>query len=126
MVDLNLNFACDWFIELTDNKLSDNKLSYNRLFDNNLASKLVENTSFLNQSIEEILIFVINSINIYNQAPPPKAPPPKAPPPKSRIHILQTVLGTDEKNLFDNQELLKLAIISFLVMTFTFDLRVTM
>ena len=40
----NLN---DWSIELSDNKLSDN----------NLASELVENSSFfLNQSIEEIVI----------------------------------------------------------------------
>ena len=39
LVDLNYNF------ELSDNKLSDNKLSVN-----NLASKLVENTCFLNQS----------------------------------------------------------------------------
>ena len=39
------NFECDWFVELSDNKLSDNKLS-----DNNLASELVGNRSFLNQS----------------------------------------------------------------------------
>ena len=45
LVDLNYNFECDWFVELTDNKLSDNKLS-----DNNLASDLVGNRSFLNQS----------------------------------------------------------------------------
>ena len=45
LVDLNYNFECDWFVELSDNKLSDNKLS-----DNNLASELVGNGSFLNQS----------------------------------------------------------------------------
>ena len=45
LVDLNCNFECDWFVELSDNKLSDNKLS-----DNNLASELVGNRSFLNQS----------------------------------------------------------------------------
>ena len=45
LVDLNHNFECDWFVELSDNKLSDNKLS-----DNNLASELVGNSSFLNQS----------------------------------------------------------------------------
>ena len=45
LIDLNYNFECDWFVELSDNKLSDNKLS-----DNNLASELVGNRSFLNQS----------------------------------------------------------------------------
>ena len=45
LVDLDYNFKCDWFVELSDNKLSDNKLS-----DNNLASELVGNRSFLNQS----------------------------------------------------------------------------
>jgi len=40
LVDLNYNFECDWFVELSDNKLSDN----------NLASELVRNRSFLNQS----------------------------------------------------------------------------
>ena len=45
IVDLNYNFECDRFVELSDNKLSDNKL-----FDNNLASELVGNRSFLNQS----------------------------------------------------------------------------
>ena len=48
LVDLNFNFACVWLIELSDNKLFHNKLSRNKLFDNNLASKLVENTGFLN------------------------------------------------------------------------------
>ena len=47
LVDLNYNFECDWFVELSDNKLSDNKLSDNKLSDNNLA-------------IEEIVIFMIN------------------------------------------------------------------
>ena len=50
LVDLNYSFECDWLIELSDNKLSNNKLSDNKLFDNNLASELVENRSFLNQS----------------------------------------------------------------------------
>ena len=45
LVDLNYNFECDWFIELSDSKLSNNKLS-----DYNLASELVETRSFLNQS----------------------------------------------------------------------------
>ena len=45
LADLNYNFDCDWFVELSDNKLSDNKLS-----DNNLAGELVGNRSFLNQS----------------------------------------------------------------------------
>ena len=40
LVDLNYNFECDWFVELSDNKLPDN----------NLASELVGNRSFLNQS----------------------------------------------------------------------------
>ena len=40
LVDLNYNFECDWFVELSDNKLSDN----------NLASELAGNRSFLNQS----------------------------------------------------------------------------
>ena len=40
LVNFNYNFECDWFIELSDNKLSDN----------NLTSKLVGNRSFLNQS----------------------------------------------------------------------------
>ena len=44
LLDLNYNFECDWFVELSDNKLSDSKLS-----DNNLASELVGN-SLLNQS----------------------------------------------------------------------------
>ena len=45
LVDLNYNFEFDWFVELSGNKLSDNKL-----FDNNLATELVGNRSFLNQS----------------------------------------------------------------------------
>ena len=44
LVDLNYNFECDWFVELSDNKLSDNMLSDNDL------SELVGNRSFLNQS----------------------------------------------------------------------------
>ena len=54
LVDLNYNFEFDWFVELSDNKLSDN----------NLASELVENRTFLNQSnvSEEIVIFMITCI----------------------------------------------------------------
>ena len=33
-------------------------------------------------------------------------------------------LGTDKENLFDNLELLKVVIISFILVTFLFDLRV--
>ena len=40
LVDLNYHFEFDWFVELSDNKLSDN----------NLASELVGNRSFLNES----------------------------------------------------------------------------
>ena len=50
LVELNYNFECDWFVELSDNKMSDNKLSDNKLSDNNLASELVGNRSILNQS----------------------------------------------------------------------------
>ena len=45
LVGLNYIFECDWLIELSDNKLSNIKLP-----DNNLASELVENRTFLNQS----------------------------------------------------------------------------
>ena len=51
LVDLNYDFECDWFVELSDNKLSDN----------NLASELVGNRSFFKPiTIEEIVIFTIN------------------------------------------------------------------
>ena len=52
IVELNYIFECDWLIELSHNKLSNNiyKLSNNKLSDNNLASELVENRTFLNQS----------------------------------------------------------------------------
>ena len=46
------------------------------------------------------------------------------------IHILFLVIfcnifyGTDRENLFDSQGLLKLVIGAFILMTFTFDLRV--
>ena len=61
LVDLNYNFECDWFVELSDNKLSDNKLSDNKLSDNNLASESVGNRSFFKLiTIEEIVIFMIN------------------------------------------------------------------
>ena len=58
LVDLNYNFECDWFVELSDNKLSDNKLS-----DNNLGSELVGNRSFFKPiTIEEIVVFMITII----------------------------------------------------------------
>ena len=41
----NYNFECDWLIEVYNKKLPNKKLS-----NNNLASELVENRSFLNQS----------------------------------------------------------------------------
>ena len=64
LVDLNYNFECDWFVELSDNKLSDNKLSDNKLSDNNLASELVGNRSFFKPiTIEEIVIFMITNGN---------------------------------------------------------------
>ena len=45
MVDLNYNFKCDWFVELSDN---------------NLASELEGNRSFFKPiTIEEIVIFRI-------------------------------------------------------------------
>ena len=50
LVDLNYNFECAWFAELSDNKQSDNKPSDNKQSDNNSASELVGNRSFLNQS----------------------------------------------------------------------------
>ena len=37
LVDVNYNFECDCFVELSDNKLSDNKLSDNKLSDNELS-----------------------------------------------------------------------------------------
>ena len=65
LVDLNYNFECDWFVELSDNKLSDNKLSDNKLSDNNLASELVGNRSFFKPiTIEEIVIFMITNGNL--------------------------------------------------------------
>ena len=50
LVDLMYNFECDWFVELSDNKQSDDNLSHYKLSYNNLASELVGNRSFLNQS----------------------------------------------------------------------------
>ena len=34
--------------------------------------------------------------------------------------------GADKENLFDNLELLKLAIITFMIIVFTFDLRMVL
>ena len=64
MVDLNYNFKCDWFVELSDNKLSDNKLSDNKPSDNNLAGELVGNRSFFKPITidEEIVIFMITLV----------------------------------------------------------------
>ena len=64
LVNLHYNFECDWFVELSDNKLSDNKLSDNKLSDNSLASELVGNRSIFKPStIEEIVIFMIREGN---------------------------------------------------------------
>ena len=52
LVDLDYNLECDWRIELPNNKLSDN----------NLASELVENWSFLNQSQSRKLLFLHRSV----------------------------------------------------------------
>ena len=61
LVDLNYNFKCDWLIKVSDKKLSNNKLS-----DDNLTSELVENTSFFKPiTIEEIVVFTMNKVNIY-------------------------------------------------------------
>ena len=49
LVDLNYNFKCDWFVELSDNKLSDN----------NLESELVGNKPI---TIEEIVISMIKRV----------------------------------------------------------------
>ena len=55
LVDLNYKNEFDWFVELSDNKLSDN----------NLASELEEKRSFFKPiTIEEIVIFMITSINL--------------------------------------------------------------
>ena len=57
--ELNYNFECDWFVELSDNKpcmtdnkpcMTDNKLSDDKLSDNNLTSELGGIRSLLNQS----------------------------------------------------------------------------
>ena len=40
------------------------------------------------------------------------------------VIFLNIFYGTDRENLFDSQGLLKLVIGSFILMTFTFDLRV--
>ena len=55
LVDLNYNFEFDWFVELSDNKLSDN----------NLASELVENRSFLNESqLRKLRLASMNSVTL--------------------------------------------------------------
>ena len=55
-VNLNYNFECDWFIELSDNKLSNN----------NLARESVENRStvFKPITIQEIVMFMMMMIII--------------------------------------------------------------
>ena len=82
LVDLSYKFECDWFAELSDNKLSDNKLfenelsdnelsdnelSDNELSDNNLASELVGHSSFSNQSQlrKIVVILMIKPIILY-------------------------------------------------------------
>ena len=47
------NLECNWLVELSGKKLSNNKL-----YDNNLATELVENMSFLNQSQSRKLQFL--------------------------------------------------------------------
>ena len=48
LVDLNYNFECDWL---------------NKLSDKNLASELVENSSFFKPiTIQEIVIFMIDTV----------------------------------------------------------------
>ena len=48
LVDLNYNFECDWFLELSDN---------------NLGSELVGNGEFFKPiTTEEIVIFMINTL----------------------------------------------------------------
>ena len=39
------------------------------------------------------------------------------------LHTVALTFGTDKENLFDNQELLKLVIISYILITFTFESR---
>ena len=57
LVDLNYNIECDWFDELSDNKLSDNNLAR--------ASELVGHRVFFKPiTIEEIVIFMINVVII--------------------------------------------------------------
>ena len=61
LVDLNYNFECDWFVELSNNKLSDN----------NLASELVGNRSFFKPiTIEKIVIFMIRRDIYYEMITP--------------------------------------------------------
>ena len=59
LVDLNYICECDWLIELFNNKLFNNKLSNNKLLDNNLASKLVENLTFSNQSQPRKFLIIV-------------------------------------------------------------------
>ena len=66
MVDLNYKFEYDWLIVLSDNKLSNSKLS-----DDSLAGELVKNRSFLNQSIEEIVIFMITMVTKWQRKEDP-------------------------------------------------------
>ena len=58
LVDLTYNFECDWFTQLSNEKLSNNKLS-----DNNLAGE-VENSFFFPKpiTIEKILMVMINRV----------------------------------------------------------------
>lgn len=64
MVDLNYNFECDWFIQLTDNKLSNNKL-----FDNNLTSELVKIGDFKKKKqSRKFYFFMIYDISQHKHA----------------------------------------------------------
>ena len=52
LVNLNYNFECDWFVELSDN---------------NLASELEGNRSFFKPiTIEKIVIFMINQLKVFH------------------------------------------------------------
>ena len=64
LVDLSYNFECNWLIELSGNNLSNNKL-----YDNNLATELVENKSFLNQSHSRKLQFLCLLLLTLTQLP---------------------------------------------------------
>ena len=57
----------------------------------------------LNSHLEFLTLYILTSINI--------------------LHTVALTFGTDKENWFDNQELLKLVIISYILITFTFESR---